>query len=258
MSRLADWCYAQARLQARHGARLDERDWRVLEGARSLDHYVERSRATSLRHFTDRLDARMSSHAVERTLRAEWRRYVAEVATWAPPAWQPAVAWVAYVPDLPALDRLLAADALGWMEDDPILAPLAEVEPQRRIAILEDSALAPLSPANATGATLDERWLAHWRALWPQQCALDCQWLGKLAEIVGEHFEQIARADAQETSDRYRQDLARAITRVFRRRSGTPVALFAHLALIALDLERLRGGLVRRRLFAVDLAEQAA
>ena len=88
MSGRADWSYAQARLQARHGARLDEGDWRVLEAARSLDHYLDRSRATSLHRFADRLNAQMSSHAIERTLRAEWRRYVAEVAAWAAPAWQ--------------------------------------------------------------------------------------------------------------------------------------------------------------------------
>jgi hypothetical protein len=253
----ADWSYAQARLQARHGARLDEGDWRVLEAARSLDHYLDRSRATSLRH-ADRLNAQMSSHAIERTVRAEWRRYVAQVAAWAAPAWQPAVMWVTHIPYLPVLDRLLTGDGLDWMRDDPILARLADVAPQKRIAILEDSALAPLSPANETGGTLEERWLAHWRALWPQRCALDRQWLDKLAEAVADHFERIGRAGPQETSDRYRQDLARTITRVFRRRSGTPVALFAHLALLALDLERLRGGLLRRRLFAVDLAEQAA
>jgi hypothetical protein len=191
-------------------------------------------------------------------LRAEWRRYVAKVGAWAAAAWQPAVAWLAHIPDLPALDRLFAGDGMDWMRDDRVLAPLVVVEPQSRIAIIEESALAPLSPANETGRTLDERWLAHWRALWPQRYAADCQWLDKLAEIVADHFEQIAQAGPQETSDRYRQDLARAITRVFRRGSGTPVALFAHLALVALDLERLRGGLVRRRLFAIDLAEQAA
>jgi hypothetical protein len=254
----ADWSYAQTRLQARHGARLDEGDWRVLEAARSLDHYLDRSRATSLRRFADRLNAQMSSHAIERTLRAEWRRYVAEVAAWAAPAWQPAVMWVAPIPYLPVLDHLLTGDGLDWMRDDPILARLADVAPQKRIAILEDSALAPFSPANEAGGTLEERWLAHWRALWPQRCALDCQWLDKLAETVAHHFERIGRAGPQETSDRYRQDLARTITRVLRRRSGTPVALFAHLALLALDLERFRGGLLRRRLFVVALAEQAA
>jgi hypothetical protein len=36
------------------------------------------------------------------------------------------------------------------------------------------------------------------------------------------------------------------------------VALFAHLVLVALDLERLRGGLIRRRLFNAELPKRAA
>ena len=72
----------QARLQARHGERLDEGDWRALEAARSLDQFIDRSRATSLRRFTERLNASMPSHAIERVLRNGWRDYVAEVAGW--------------------------------------------------------------------------------------------------------------------------------------------------------------------------------
>ena len=80
MSGRADWSYVQARLQARHGDRLDEGDWRSLEAAKSLDHFHDRARMSSLRRFTERLDTQMSAHAIERALRVEWRRYVAEVA----------------------------------------------------------------------------------------------------------------------------------------------------------------------------------
>ena len=65
-----------------YGERFEEEDWRALEAARSLDQFIDRSRATSLRRFTERFNARLSSHAMERTLRAAWRDYVAEVAGW--------------------------------------------------------------------------------------------------------------------------------------------------------------------------------
>ncbi len=230
----------------------------MLEAVKSLDHFLDRARLTSLRHFIDRLNAPMSSHAIERALRVEWRDYVAEVAAWAPPTWQPAVIWVAYIPDLLVLDRLLSGDAPGWTRDDPIFAPFASSEPEKRVAVLDDSPFAPLSPANDRGATMSERWLTQWRALWPHRCAVDCRWLDELAKTVADHFGQLARAGVQETSIRYRHDLARAVTRMFRRRSGTPVALFAHLVLLALDLERLRGGVMRRRLFAAELKERTA
>ena len=40
-----------------------------------------------------------------------------------------------------------------------------------------------------------------------------------------------------------------ALRRLFRLHAGSAAAVFAYLALVALDLERLRGGLVVRALF---------
>ena len=61
----------------------------------------------------------------------------------------------------------------------------------------------------------------------------------------------------QETSAPYRRDLAQTLTRIFRRHGGSPAAVFCHLALVALELERLRGDLVRRRLFEPSHATEA-
>ena len=82
MSALHGFAYAQARAQARHGERLRETDWQGLEAARSTDIYLDRVRRTCLHRFTERLDARMDAHAIERGLRAAWRSYVLEIADW--------------------------------------------------------------------------------------------------------------------------------------------------------------------------------
>lgn len=256
MSRRADWSYVQARLYARHGDRLDEVDWRLLDAAKSPDHFLERARATSLRRFTDRLDAQMSSHTIERILRAEWREYVDEVANWVIASWRPAVRWVARLPDLPVLDGLLRGAAPDWLRHDPIFAPFVDRGLQGLATVFEDSSFAPLSPA--TDRTLGEQWLVHWRALWPRGCANDRQWLDTLADAVADHTQYLARAGAGDSSSHKRHDLARLAVRLFRRRSGTPVALFSHLVLVALDIERLRGGLVRRRLFDAEPPKRAA
>lgn len=258
MSRRVDWSYVQARLQARHGERLRDPEWRMLEAAKTLEHFIERSRSTPLRRFTDHMNAQMTSHTIERILRTEWRGYVAEVAAWTSPAWKPAVLWGAHVPDLTVLDRLLAGDTPDWMREDLVFGPLVGADRQIRAARLEKSPFSPLSPANGGDGGFAERWLAHWRALWPRRCGADCLWLAKLAEVVKAHIGQLARAGAEETSGPYRRELAHALTRTFRRRSGTPVAVFCHLALVALDLERLRGSLVRRRLFGAEYAKGAA
>jgi hypothetical protein len=258
MRRRAEWSYVQARLQARHGERLREPEWRMLEAAKALGHFIERSRSTPLRRFTGPLDAQMTSHAIERVLRDEWRRYVAEIAAWTPPAWQPAVLWTAHLPDLAVLERLLRGDAPEWTRADPVYGPLASADRQTGTAKLDDPIFSLLSSKKPGNGGVAGLWLAHWTSLWPRRGGADCRWLAKLVEVAKDHAARLARAGAQETSGPYRQDLAHALTRIFRRRSGTPVALFCHLALVGLDLERWRGGLVRRRLFDIERRPEAA
>jgi hypothetical protein len=97
----------------------------------------------------------------------------------------------------------------------------------------------------------------HWRSLWPQRHA-DNRALLDIAATINAHVERLGRAGLQETSAPYRRDLVLRLTRMFRRHSGSPAALFCHLALVALDLERLRGDLIRRRLFEPSNAKEAA
>ncbi len=238
MSARPHWSYVQARLQARHGARPDEAGWRVVEGAKSAGHFLERVRATSLDRFAARLDAQMPSHAIERILRAEWRDYVAELSGWVPPEWRQAVLWTRHAAALPILDGVARAAPPQWMHGDPELAAFSEA---------------------ATGSgSVAARWFAHWCGLWPEGCERERRALDKLVVIVERQVEDLRRADPRETSKRYRQSLARDLVRLFRRRAATPVALFCHLALVALDLERLRGDLIRRSLFQTDGTRRAA
>lgn len=258
MSTRPSWSYVQARLQARHGDRLDDAAWRMLEAARSFDQFLERSRRTSLRRFTDPLEGIMLSHTIERILRAAWRDYVAELATWATLSWQPAVLWVAYLPDLPVLDSLFKDAGPGWTREDPIFAPFARGDLQDHAAEIEASPFARLSAATDRNGSLGAQWLAHWRTLWPRSSDSDHRDLDDLVGVIANHFESLARAGLQDTSGPYRQDLERKATRIFRRSAGTPAALFSHLALTALDIERLRGGLIRRRLFDTTTTGKAA
>jgi hypothetical protein len=251
------WGYVQARLQARHGERLQEGEWHALEAARSIEHYLERARGSPLRRLTDRVNGRMSAHAIERALRAAWRAYVAEVAGWVPREWQPAVLWTAHLADLPGLDALLRGETPGWTQHEPALFHAADRDPQFRVAHLENSPLAPLVAAAATERSLTARWHNHWRALWPGRAA-ETRRLTAFADVIQRHVERLAMAGSQESSVPHRQELASHLARMFRRNSASPVAVFCHLALVALDLERLRGGLSRRRLFETGHRREAA
>lgn len=247
---MPNWSYAQARLQARYSERLEPGDWSALEAASSLDYYLERARSTSLRRFSGHVTAPMDTHAVERVLRADWRRYVGEVATWAPDAWRPAILWVAYLADIAVIDHLLAGHAPDWSRDDPIYGLLANIAPERRRSGLGGTLLHPFVSPQGPATPLAARWLRHWRALWPSGSKRERQSLDELVALVIGHHVGASRSR--------RDGLARAVARLFRREAATPVALFCVLLLLALDLERFRGGLVRRQLFAAHASGAAA
>jgi len=252
------WSYVQARLQARHGERLQETDWRAIEAARSLDQFIERARGSRLRRFIDGVQARTSSHGIERVLRDAWRSYVTEVAGWVPEAWRQAVMWTSHVPELPIIDALLKGAAPKWIRQDPVFAVLTETDVRKRSAALTNSLLDPLVASGGREETLAARWYTHWYSLWPQHRMADHKSaLFDLAATINAHVERLDRAGIQETSAAYRRDLARSVTRIFRRHSGSPAAVFCHLALVALDLERLRGDLIRRRRFEPSHATEA-
>ena len=257
MSGRPQWSYVQARLQARHGERLQEFDWRAIEAARSFDQYIERARASPLRRFAEHMNPRLSSHVAERTLRDTWRAYVAEVANWVPSAWRQAVIWTSYLPELPIIDAVLKGEVPKWVQQDPPLAALIQVNVKRSAAL-------PKSPPDAlvlsgtAEKTLVARWHSHWCALWPHLHMADRRALLKLTMTISAHVEQLDRADPRDTSAPYRHALALKLVRLFRKHGGSPAAVFCHLALVALDLERLRGGLIQRRLFAPGNAKEAA
>ena len=257
MSSTPRWSYVQARLQARHGERLQEADWRAIEAAWSIDQFVERARASSLRRFIERINARMSPHAAERMLRDTWRAYVAELADWVPSAWREAVLWVSVFPELPIIDGLLRGQAPGWIGQDPAFAELAKAGRQDRNDALANSPLGALAAVEEREETVALRWYAHWRALWPRRFVEDPALLD-IAAAVKAHVERLDRAGRQETSAPYRRELALKLTRTFRRHGGSSAAVFCHLALVALDLERLRGDIIRRRLFEPAEAKEAA
>jgi len=245
MSPPLSWSYVQARLQARHGERLDEGEWRALEAARSLDNFIDRSRATALGRFSERLSNGTSSHAIEGALRNGWRDYVAEVASWCAPEWRPAILWCTTLPDLPAFAALLRGEAPRWVQQDAVLAAYFELA---QGAVIK-SPLDALLPGAKREATITARWFVHWRSLWPQG-ARERRALTALADAVRANVARLDFAAPQDTSAGYRRALAQSVTRMFRRHGASPVAVFCHLTLVALDLERLRGGLARRALFA--------
>jgi hypothetical protein len=193
--------YAQARIQARHGARPAQAAWATLHAAVTLASLLEAARAGALEPWVAGLDATAGPSPLEHRLREALREHIEEVAAWMPSAWRPAVRWTTQL----------------------------------------------LGPGDHT-AQAREEWLARWRALWPS-CGVDDEHaMRTLVETVESHLARFSRAPVDEAWP-LRHALQARVELLFRRFALTPAAAFAHLLLVALDLERLRAEIAVRAAF---------
>lgn len=223
---LADFAYAQARLQARHGRRPDHTTWQLLAAQGSAAQAMAQARNGPLGDWLQGLDEHADARAIERHLQARWLQQVNAVARWLPARWRAALQQFARLP------LLATAGGAGDAGD------------------AGDGGLVGEDEVNGIGDHAPDAVLAAWQADWQRSLpadarplrpllALPAQWL--LPRLAGQGG---GRATASSAATQQRlQGLAR-------RHPGSAVAVFAHLALLALDLERLRGELIVRALFS--------
>jgi hypothetical protein len=256
--------YAQARLQARHGQRGDESLWTQVRGARTFNVALETLRASPLRRWVAAIAVDADADEVELRLRTELRACIVEIASWMPEAWQPALLWTGHLVDLPAVARLAAGEEpLPWMARDAVLKHYAEPDADARRAALRKGELGAVVRAIEAVSAADEpkrpiaaeaiartAWFDEWRRLWPVAADVDLAALEELTRLFARHFPRFVQLPVDEAWA-LRRDLEGQLAQRFRRHALTPVAAFAYLALVALELERLRGQLVARAAFNV-------
>jgi hypothetical protein len=118
----------------------------------------------------------------------------------------------------------------------------------------EASGLAALSAeADASGASpaLGERWQTAWRERWPTcrgRCRRDLDGFSRLIQVHLEHFRAAPSASAWELRETLRDHLRAYL----HQHPVQPVALFAYLGIVFLDLERLRAALLSRAVFDTE------
>lgn len=250
MTTRPEFAFVQARLQARHGGLPEPLAWQVLEASRTATHYLALARSGPMAAWVDGLDDASDAHRVERHLRSRWRHYVEEVARWLPPRWQPAVRWFGRLSDLALVDALArGTHASYWLQRDESLMAFAQPASELTGQTLPAAGAAA---AARYGGDMTARWLDEWQRLLPDGVT-DAALLRRPAEqllprLLGAGH---ARAAADEST-------RRSLLQLFRRHPASVVAALAHLALVALVVERLRGGLVARALFEVGPMPQAA
>jgi hypothetical protein len=241
--------YAHARLSARYGQRANEAAWRRIEHLRELPALLDAARNSALGAWLAGIGPAATPHEIERVLRMHWRAEVAEIAAWMPAAWQGAVRWCAVAIDLPLVLHLARGEAMpAWAADDSTYGDFAGREAADRGAAPAAGRFAPLRPAWTDPPGLGGAWRAEWERRLPKGALADGTLLAELVRVLQRHLAAF-RDPALRDGWPLRRALEARLVLLFRRAILDPAAAFVFVALCALDLERLRGELVRRAAF---------
>lgn len=249
------YIYVQTRLQARHGARPTEQDWRYIESQIELASYLQSARQSCLRFWVVGLHANEHYHVLESTLMQEYHNYIDEVAQWVPVVWRDAVLWVHWLLDLPALQHLLSGNtAPVWMLDDIRLKQFSLNNQELRLQAMQLAGCAAIIAGWHAGLSLLDAWLSHWQKLWHVTSKLQQQAMQKMISLLQAYHARIQSGSMDQVTtvarlNHLHLEVETNLSVLFRRYRYQPAAVFIHLALIALDLERLRSGVMTRRLF---------
>jgi hypothetical protein len=267
--------YAHARLSARLAQRPDERVWTQLHSARSVGAALEVARGSVAAAYVSGVTWPAPLADLELAFRQQWRTRVEEMARWTPDAWTDAVRWTAHLVDLPALVHLLGDESVPpWIAGDPELALYAQSDRNERRAAIDSGPLAPIAAAVEAIEPAPRRldaaawqrarlhaafraWQDGWRARWPACNDEARAGLERLAAIVRNHLAHFGALHVDD-ADAARIRLVADLATLLRRSAAQPAALFCYLALVALDLERLRGEIVARAAFRASPVGAAA
>lgn len=256
--------YAQARVQARFGERPADSSWRRLEAVREMPAFLEAARDAGLRRWVAGLEDRTGSHGVEIALRERMRSTVREVAGWMPEPWRSAAMWTLHLVDLPALVHLARGHPpFSWMREDPVLRRYATGDAEeRRATLANEPQLDFLAPAfrgevaqDRTPGRVPEAsavraaWLRRWKSLWPEMGEEARESVARLERCIERNLASLSIASPDHGSASIRI-FEGQLRHLFRGSSLLPAAAFAYLAIAALDIHRLRRGLLLRALFA--------
>jgi hypothetical protein len=139
-----------------------------------------------------------------------------------------------------------------------VLATVALNDGAARQAAIAGAPFGELAKGDSRDA-LRARWYQHWAALCPRTDAEESAGLALLVAGVRRYLGANERRDLRQDKRRdARTRLDTLATGLVHRRAEEPAAIFSYLALVALDLQRLRDGILRRALFRDEPREVAA
>lgn len=250
MTSRAKYAFTQARLQAHHGNRPDKELWQHLQAYKELGGYLQYARQTNLRPWVQGLHATQDHNVMESTFIWQLQLHIDAVASWHPYSWQRSIAWLKYLPMLPALQHLLTGHtAPAWMASDDNFKRYTGSNQEQRLLLLQQSEYLPLVEAWQNGMTLLDGWLNCWQKLWPHKSVFDRKPLLELVNVVQKHLILFRHSTIDQTWQ-IREVLDRKLSILFRIHAFHPAAACIHLLLVALDIEHLRADIMQRMLFS--------
>ncbi|MGA9333914.1 MAG: hypothetical protein WBV39_06520 [Rudaea sp.] len=222
--------YALTRLHARYALLMLPDQWSQLERIENFAAFVQQARDTVLRPWLVHFDPHVDAHRIEATLRELFRQRVAQVARWIPRQERAAIQWVEQAILLPVRrHRSSGGEAYPWLAPTPVADEI---------------------PVETDGAALVRAWLAGWRRLWPAR--MENRERRSLERLIA-----VCQATQRGLRDEAFRDAGGTVSveldlrRMFRRADGSLAGASAYLVLLWLQTVRLRGALLRRRLFAI-------
>jgi hypothetical protein len=242
-----DFAYAQARIQARFAALPRETDWQRVAASRTLAAFLEDARTGSLREWVKGFSVQSDVHDLEAGIGSLYRDALEAITALAPVPWRKAVSWLRWLPLLPLLAHLQAGGVMPkWAKGDRLLRALLDDEGVLSRQHLEEAgAQCLLQPEQDLLVT----WVEEWRRRWPP-CSPDAsRGLAALRDLLLDHVQAFPKVPT-ESAWRLRRELRERLRLRFHQQSLQPTIPFIYLALMALDLERLRAALVTRVLFS--------
>jgi hypothetical protein len=237
--------YAQARIQSRYGKRADADVWLKLQNIHDLGSYLQTAQQTPLRHWVLGISATHSSHEIELTLRQKYRLHVDEVVNWVPASWRKPLCWIKRLAELPILQYLAAGNKpLDWMVLDVDLGNFTSDDPAARLQAMREAGCSALVEAWLRDGYMLEGWIREWNRVRPKS---------KITDTGFTHLEkqihQLIHTQLHQQSDILLTDYENAFNtfrRLFRRYAFQPAGVCAYLAIVAIDLHRIRGDLMQR------------
>ncbi|MEY6433421.1 hypothetical protein ABC977_13515 [Thioalkalicoccus limnaeus] len=244
------YAYAQARLQAALAALPDESTWQRLAANRTLAAYLEEARTLPCGPWVRGFSGHNGPHELEPGLRVLYRDTVDAVAAWMPPSWREAVIWTRWWPCLPMIAHWMhRGEAPIWVQQDYLLRPLLNEQGRLTSAGLMRAGPAPL--VTDEEEDLLAVWARIWRESWPRTSRDERVALETLTRLILRYGTAVPGGDRAD-SGAGRSRLRGRLHRFFHRSLLQPASAFTFLAIVGLDLERLRGELVTRALFAAE------